>query len=129
MPLIPNPASTVIEHVLQYRNHRHDVIAANVANSNTPGYRSFDLVLNETLASNPTLGLARTDSRHITPASVSLSVGTQTTRSSAPGRLDGNNVSLESEFLKLTENRIMYQTAFEIRDKLGSLSRAAREVR
>jgi len=129
MPLIPNPAFNVLEHVLQYRNHRHDVISANVANANTPGYRAFDLVLNQTLGASSPLDLARNDPRHISPAPVATSTGTDTVRSNAPGRLDGNNVSLESEFIKLTENRIMYQTAFEVRDKLGSLSRAAREVR
>jgi len=129
MPLIPNPASKIFDHILQFRNHRHDVLAANVANANTPGYRSFDLVLNQTLRANASLPLKRSDARHISPVSSSQTVGTETVQSRAPGRLDGNNVSLENEFLKLTENRIMYQTAFEIRDKLGALSRTARELR
>jgi flagellar basal-body rod protein FlgB len=115
--------------VLQYRDQRHDVIAANIANANTPGYRAFDLVLSDALGGGAPLALTRTDPRHIAPEGRSTSFGGQTVASNAPPRLDGNNVSLDSEFIKLTENRIMYQTAFELHDKLKSLSRAARELR
>lgn len=129
MPLIPNPALQVLDTVLTYRNHRHDVIASNVANANTPGYRAFDLVLRGAVDGGAPLAPRRTDPRHLSFSGAEARLGFDTLASRATPRVDGNNVSIEEEFAKLTENRMMYQTAFEIRDKLGSLSRAAREIR
>jgi flagellar basal-body rod protein FlgB len=130
MPLIANPTTSLLEHVLRFRNQRHDVIAANIANADTPGFRAFDLELSERLAGpDGGLALTRSNARHLgSGAAYGSAAGTPVaTRDAA--RLDGNNVSLDSEFIKLTENRLMYQTAFELYDGFGAITRAAREVR
>jgi flagellar basal-body rod protein FlgB len=129
MGLIANPTLSLIEHVMRFRNERHDVIASNIANSNTPGYRAFDLVLDGALDAGGSIGLSHSNPRHIADAGVGgTSIGSALpTRD--PARLDGNNVSLDNEFLKLTENRLMYQTAFELYENFGALTRVAREVR
>ena len=49
MGLIDNPLASVLEKVLAYHSRRHDVIASNIANANTPGYTAFDLVLRQRL--------------------------------------------------------------------------------
>jgi len=125
MPLISNPTTQILEHVLRFRDQRHDLIAANLANASTPGYRAFDLALNQALGDGP-LSLQGSDPRHF--ATQSAASG-RTVASNAPARLDGNNVSLEDELLKLLENRTLYQTAFELRDRLASLTGLARDVR
>jgi len=111
MPLIENPTLKLLEHVLGFRDQRHDIIAANIANANTPGYRPFDLVLDQTLA----------------PAGESAAHRPVAT--GGPARLDGNSVSLDQEFVKLTENRMMYQAALELYDRWGALNGIAREIR
>jgi flagellar basal-body rod protein FlgB len=131
MPLISNPTTKLLEYVLSYRNQRHDVIAANIANANTPGYRAFDLVLDEAAgtASNAVLP-RRTDPRHFGASSTQETSGNvRSLASDAEPRLDGNNVSLEDELLKLLENRTLYQTTFELRDRVANLTALAREVR
>jgi flagellar basal-body rod protein FlgB len=130
MPLIQNPTTKLLEYVLSYRNQRHDVIATNIANANTPGFRAFDLLLDEAASSAPQ-GVVphRTDPRHLSAQSTQESVGVRAIPSSEPPRLDGNNVSLEDELLKLLENRTLYQTAFELRDRIANLNSLAREVR
>ena len=130
MPLIPNPTVKLLEYVLSYRNQRHDVIAANLANANTPGYRAFDLELDEAASTaSRRVEPLRTDPRHLGAPSTQESVGVQPVASEAPARLDGNNVSLEDELLKLLENRTLYQTAFELRDRIANLTSLAREIR
>lgn len=130
MPLIENPTVKLLEYVLSYRNQRHDVIAANLANANTPGYRAFDLALDEAASAGAqSVVPRRTDPRHLGEAAAPQGAGVQAVASNAPARLDGNNVSLEDELLKLLENRTLYQTAFELRDRIANLNALAREVR
>jgi len=111
MPLIDNPTLKLLEHVLGFRDQRHDVIAANIANANTPGYKPFDLVLDNALA----------------PAGESAAH--RAVRVGGAARLDGNSVSLDNEFVKLTENRMMYQAALELYDRWAGLNGIAREIR
>lgn len=111
MPLIEDPTSKLIEQVLVFRNLRHDVIASNIANANTPGYKAFDLVLQEQM--DETMPLDRS----------------RLVRSREPARLDGNNVSVDQELQKLLENRTMYEVGMELMDRWGSLKKIAREVR
>ena len=111
MPMIPDPTSKLIEQVLGFRNLRHDVIASNIANANTPGYKAFDLVLQKQMDETTPLDRSRL------------------VRSREPARLDGNNVSLDQELRKLLENRTMYEVGMELMDRWGSLKKIAREVR
>ena len=112
MGLIDNPLSGLLERVLAHHTRRHSALASNIANASTPGYRAFDVVLRERLTGDAP---SPRDSRRV--------------ESDAAPRLDGNNVSLEEQFVKLAENRTMYQAAFELYDKWGGLSRLARETR
>ena len=79
---------------------RARVIASNIANESTPGYRrqtlQFETLLRDEIESGRT-ELARVEPRveedHLTPT-----------------RADGNNVTLELELNALRENRILYET-------------------
>lgn len=129
MPLIENPLSTILEQVLRHQNARHDVLAANIANANTPGYKAFDLVLREQVEQMTPIAPRQSDPRHQTQSQTLDDIGAKAVRSNAPARLDGNNVSLDDEFVKLTENRMKYQAVFELMDKWEGFGRIAREVR
>jgi flagellar basal-body rod protein FlgB len=111
MSLIPNPLTRLLEQVLLYQDERQRVISSNVANHNTPGYRAFDLELAHSLER---------------PLAVRASNGR---RSETEPRLDGNNVSLEDEFVKLMDNRMRYQALFELMDRWTGLMPIAREIR
>jgi flagellar basal-body rod protein FlgB len=79
---------------------RHEAIASNLANVETPNYKrldvapSFETQLQQAVASN--------DPRQIAAAQPELAVDTQATS----GRSDGNTVLLESEMMKLNQNMI-----------------------
>ena len=121
--------SGVLKHVLSFHDRRHDVLASNVANSNTPGYKAFDLVLDQHIRGQAPLEPRRTDPRHMVMRSSQVAAGARVEQSRAAARLDGNNVSLDEEFLKLSQNRTMYAVAFELMDRWGAMNKKAREVR
>ena len=128
MGLIDNPLSSVLEKVLAHHSLRHDVIASNIANANTPGYTAFDLALRSRLDEAAPLLVRTSDSRHMSSERLDES-GSRLQKSRAPAGLDGNNVSLEQEFLKLSENGMLYQVTFELMDKWGGLNPIARDTR
>ena len=127
MGLTNDPTIQIMKHVLRFQNARHDVLATNVANATTPGYRAFDLVLQDRIGQS-VLEPRRTDPRHLSMTDRLSRAGGEIVRSRATPRLDGNNVSLDQEFMKLTENQMMYQATFQLMDKWGSLSRISREL-
>ena len=127
MGLIPNPLSDVLEQVLAFHNERQRIISSNIANANTPGYRAFDAILQNRMGG--VIAPRVNDPRHLSMNGGLEGIGADIVRSDAPTRLDGNNVSLEDEFIKLMDNRMRYQAIFELMDRWGGLTPIAREVR
>ncbi len=89
---------------------RHKVIANNIANVNTPGYKALEVSFEGELA------------RHLgQPAGVKPVV----TESDGPERVDGNNVDLDAELNAMTKNSLLYQAATQIlASRVGSLRSA-----
>ncbi len=129
MGLIDNPLASVLEKVLAYHSARHDVIASNVANANTPGYTAFDLVLRDHLQQGSAVEMRVSHPRHMSGSETLQETGAQLIKSREPAGLDGNNVSTEQEFLKLSQNGMLYQVGFELMDKWGNLNPLARDTR
>jgi len=130
MPLIKDPVTNLLKQALGFANLRQDVIASNIANANTPGYKAFDLVLRSSMGAPASLEPIRSSQRHMamdaTPSSPS---GAHVERSREPGRLDGNNVNLDEELMKMLENRVNYRAAMEFYDRWGKLKQVARQLR
>jgi len=105
------------------------VIASNVANASTPGYTAFDLVLRDHLQQGSAIEMRVSHSRHMSTSEKLQETGAQLTKSRDPAGLDGNNVSIEREFLKLSQNGMLYQVGFELMDKWGNLNPLARDTR
>ena len=38
---------SILEKVLDFRSQRHNVILSNIVNADTPGFKSFDIVMDE----------------------------------------------------------------------------------
>jgi len=102
----------VHEQALIYRSKRAEVLASNMANADTPGYKARDFDFKSILNNlNTAAGHVRqTHSQHIafdkTPAAVSLSYRTPMSAS-----LDGNTVDTQVEQAKYAENAMDYQTS------------------
>ena len=86
---------------------RHQTIANNLANANTPGYKRQEVRFEDSLASalqagnNPAGGSLHTVSQ-VTP--------TVATIGNTSARADGNNVDLESENIDLAVNTLRFET-------------------
>jgi flagellar basal-body rod protein FlgB len=78
---------------------RRTIVAANVANANTPGYRSADIAPFANLLEGSVVDLARTDLRHLSVPQAPTAHDQQ--ESSTDGaQHSGNTVDLEQEMLK-----------------------------
>jgi flagellar basal-body rod protein FlgB len=104
---------------MTFHRERHSVLAGNVANVDTPGYKPLDLE-----RTDPTEGpapMAATHAGHMQAGG--LDGTTLVFADSDPAGADGNSVSLERELAKIDANRVRYQTAAELTTRRLALIR------
>jgi flagellar basal-body rod protein FlgB len=100
---------------LDYHAERHNVLASNLANANTPGFRPEELLRKDENAFGGTLALERTEQAHFQTAGIPPVHQTVISPDeSRTGGLDGNTVSLEREMSKLQANDLRYQGASKL---------------
>jgi len=101
----------ILERLLQATKIRHGVIVSNIANADTPDYKAKDVKF-EQLLTGEIMNLRRTSPRHIAAyeAGPSGSVTAETTNHWE----DRNNVELDMEVAKMTENSLLYQAAIHL---------------
>jgi flagellar basal-body rod protein FlgB len=112
---------SLLEKALDLRGSRHQVIAANIANEETPGYRAKELRFLDTLASavhgRDGVALRVTDIRHLGPRGengIARVAGKLADVPTGDLPLDANSVNLELEMAKLSDNAMHYSTASQI---------------
>ncbi len=97
----------------RYAGDRQEIVAQNIANADTPGYKARDLVpFERSFAAESALGLRGTRGGHITTRSDT--VFTSPFGVESP---NGNTVSLESEMMRMTEIRRQHDMAIGIYQK------------
>jgi flagellar basal-body rod protein FlgB len=79
---------------------RHEAIASNIANVETPNYKRLDV--SPSFESQLSQAVASRDAGQITGLQPELAVDGQ----AVSGRTDGNTVQLETEMLKLNQNMV-----------------------
>ncbi len=97
---ITGPQTKFLGRLLAASELRARVLASNVANVNTPGYKRQVVDFEDTL---------QTAMNEDSPAAHTLEPVVRTDRES-PSRPDGNNVTLEAELNGMRENRLLYET-------------------
>ncbi|AHE95879.1 flagellar biosynthesis protein FlgB [Thermocrinis ruber] len=116
-----------IDKVLPHLNFawkRHKVILSNIANADTPNYRAKDVVMEEESVGK----LKITREKHISPKSGEVFRVIEIQRRLVGN--DFNNVSLEEEMAKLTQNRIAYEAYMRmIRGSVDKLNNIIKEGR
>ena len=96
---------------LQVRAQRMGVLASNIANASTPGFKARDIDFSVALAS------MEGGDRSLTAATM-YRVPTQTS-------MDGNTVELSQEQTAFAENAIQYQTTLSfLNGRIATLTRA-----
>jgi flagellar basal-body rod protein FlgB len=122
----------ILESSLRGRAARHEVLSANIANVDTPGYRPRDLDFNAAMrsaAESGAPGSGETALPSDASTSAGLNLGSAIYEPEYPDsrhgedRLDGNAVSLDRQMALLTENSLAYETSLTL------LSRAMAALR
>lgn len=79
---------------------RHEAIASNIANLETPGYKRLDVA--PAFESQLSQAIQSGDARQLASVQPELSIDTH----AVSNRADGNTVQLEDELLKLNQNMV-----------------------
>lgn len=112
---------------LDYHLERHNVLAGNVANLETPGFVPHELVRPAEAASTTT-GLRTTHSGHIALGREAGEVYEVTTEEVVQPGNDGNAVSLERELSRVAANHLRYEgVARLVQMQIGTLRYAAND--
>ncbi len=123
MPSFGPEAMSALQVAMRFRKAREAVIAGNVANADTPGYRRRDLAF-EGILGEAQASLARTDPRHLPvdasdPEHARVEMGPRGTRP------DGNGVDLDQELLTAHRNASAFIDQANVLARLSTLVRTA----
>jgi flagellar basal-body rod protein FlgB len=104
----------IVQKALGGLSLRKDLVAQNIANVDTPGYKAqevnFESSLKSAINDGSTLNMQSTDPRHLGNATLSAADVFQVSkRKGGSERADGNNVDIDRELTELTETGIRYQ--------------------
>ena len=104
---------TGLGSVLDLRQKQHSITVGNIANVDTPHYKSkyirFDEILREAVGNEKDL-MKRTDPRHVSSETGSVLDPDILELEPAPWVKDGNSVSLEREMVRLKSNSMMFRS-------------------
>ena len=106
------------EQALKLRARRAEILAANLANADTPGYKARDLDFRSILAeqSRPGVRLEATRPGHIAPPAGALGADALKYRIPQQPSLDGNTVETEREQVEYSANAVRYQASLRFLD-------------
>lgn len=93
----------MLGQVLDASALRHRVVAQNVANVNTPGYKRLEVTFEGELKT--ALGLPGGETGRVAPKVI---------ETDNPERVDGNTVDIDREMGDLTKNALLYQAVSQI---------------
>ena len=121
---------------LDLRAQRQNLISANLANVETPGYTPNDISFESQLKSALKKGGAPThtpNSRHIPlkgtggggPSALELVTGQMIELPAKSSGPDGNGVEMESEMGRMAENQIMYNASVQLLTKKFEMMKQA----
>jgi len=112
---------------LSILSKRSELIAANLANADTPGYKAKDIDFRSALATakNERAGnMMASDKMHISNSAIEQSIGY---RNPTQPSMDGNTVETDREHAAFMENSIRYQASLNFIDgKIKSILLALR---
>lgn len=118
MPFNIDSALGIFPQALTLHARRAEMLAANLANADTPNYKARDIDFKAALQSAQgqasqagAVGLKRTQAGHIGSDSDMEAMGLVKYRVPNQSALDGNTVNAEVEQAEFTRNAIQYQAA------------------
>ena len=116
----------LLAKVLDLRARNQEVIAANIANAETPGYAAQTFTFEQELQSALSTGGPRPVTSHpnhlpLAPSGRDPVQGTLTTQRDTTGLGDETSESPDQEMIRLSENELLYEAAVTMLNKKLSL--------
>jgi flagellar basal-body rod protein FlgB len=106
---------SVFSQALNLRTQRHQVLASNIANADTPNYKArdfgFETAMQNAMSGRSDVGrvdMARTSVGHIARSGAGGSADFKY-RSETQSAVDGNTVDMDVERAQIAENALQYQ--------------------
>lgn len=105
------------EVALRLREQRQQVLASNIANADTPGYKARDFNFNQALAAalgqtgGNALDMAQTASGHMPGISDTSNGVALQYRNPQQNTVNGNTVDLDTERNQFTDNALRYEAS------------------
>lgn len=119
MPINFDKALGSHEKALLLQSRRTSILASNIANADTPGYKARDMDFNQALKkakfnTSSSAPLKTTHAAHFPSASKDVfSDVAMTYRTPSQPSLDGNTVELQKEQAAFAENAVRYQATLK----------------
>ncbi len=123
MPSFGTEAISALQNAMRFRMARESVIASNIANADTPGYRRRDLSFGKVLESE-TGRMTQTHERHL-PVRSSDPGGGRVTKGPRGTRPDGNAIDLDQELVTAHRNAGAFIDQANILARVSQLVRTA----
>ncbi len=130
--LLNDPTLGLMERYMTLSAQRQSLISSNLANIDTPGFRTLDIdVQKEIQSSSPQHVRVRSSSpRHFFSNSANQPSPNISEVSESPSRSDLNNVDLDREMMKLSETEAKFSTfAYLVRSHFRILQQTLNEVK
>ena len=105
------------EAALRLREQRQQVLASNIANADTPGYKARDFNFNQALAAalanngNGSGAMAQTSPGHLAGMSDASNGVALQYRAVQQNSVDGNTVDMDTERNQFTDNALRYEAS------------------
>ncbi len=107
----------VHDNAVQLRSQRTELLAANIANADTPGFKARDIdfasVMRRTTEAGNGEGLRVTHARHLHADGAAAGQAAEMYRIPIQPSLDGNTVDVQQEQAAFAENAVRYQASLE----------------
>ena len=128
-----NNALGVHEHALELRTKRAEVLANNLANADTPGFKARDIDFQSLLkdqmqgkGSEQSLKMTTTNGKHLPVNGTDDSADLLYRIPSQPS-VDGNTVDTQTEKAEFMKNTLQYQSSFQfLSSRFKSMNNAIR---
>jgi flagellar basal-body rod protein FlgB len=119
--VVGNPDTAVLDRVIRFTESRHKLLANNIANIDTPGYKMKDLSVKQFQSDLQ----EAIDRNQLSPEAASPEAAGKTDYSQYLLFHDQNNRSIEKQVSTITENTILHNTAVELlRSQYSLLAKA-----
>ena len=132
MDLANTPFFGMLRARLDQLSERQRLIAENIANASTPGYRprdvdtaGFERMLASAAGERAGVTLVRTNQAHMAPGGGGAGQTQIVTRDDSETTIDGNAVVLEEQMARAAETRMQFETGIALYQKGLELVRMA----